>query len=218
MRIRFLTIMGVLALLLPPALAAQDDSTPDDRGRDRDRHPRTSRGLREVSESESRSRRRGFWLSAGLGYGGESFDAKDGLGWSDSRGGGVASIKLGGTVSPSVLLGAELSGWNRRGYQQDNFDRSLGNIMGIIQWYPASRSDFWLKGGLGYAYARDREYLSGGSSIYWERDGTALSIGLGYDAQVGRKVSITPMLDFTAQRFRDVDERIFSVGVAVTFH
>lgn len=218
MRTRLLSFVGLLALLLPAALAAQDDTLPDRHDRDRRHPPHHSPGLREVSESESRSRRHGFWLSAGLGFGGESFDAKDGLGWSDSRGGGVASVKLGGTVSPSVLLGAELSGWTRRGYQQDNFDRSLGSIMGIIQWYPAARSDFWLKGGLGYAHSRDREFLGGGSTVNWERDGTALSIGLGYDAPVGRTVSITPMLDFTAQRFRDVDERILSVGVAITFH
>jgi hypothetical protein len=217
MRTRLLSALGLLALLVPVVAAAQDDTMPDNHGRTR-RHPRTSPGLREVSDGAFRSRRHGFWLSAGLGVGGESFDANDGLGWSDARSGAVGNLSLGGTVSPNVLLGVELNGWSSRGYQRSNFDRSLGNLLGIVQWYPSASGDFWLKGGVGFAHSEDKEYSAGALVSQWSRDGTAIGIGLGYDVPVGRKISVTPSLELIGQRFRDVDERLLNFGVAITFH
>jgi hypothetical protein len=41
---------------------------------------------------------------------------------------------------------------------------------------------------------------------------------LGYDARVGRSVSLTPLLDFTGHSYSDHQERILSLGLAVTFH
>jgi hypothetical protein len=216
MRTRLFTLFTMLTLALPLTVRAQDEDRPPERDRRPPRHH--SPGLREVSEHAGRSRRSGFWLSAGLGVGGESFDARDGLGWSDAESGPVAALKLGGTVGSNVLLGAEVSGWSDRYYGSNNLDRSLASLMGIVQWYPAARGDFWLKGGLGFAHSEDRQYLGGGSAVEWKQDGTAFALGLGYDARVGRKVSLTPSLDFTAHRYSDHDERILSVGVAVMFH
>lgn len=214
---RLLTLLTLLTMAVPVTARAQDeDRPPPDRDRRGPRHH--SPGLREVSEHAGRSRRSGFWLSAGLGVGGESFDARDGLGWSDAESGPVVALKLGGTVGSNVLLGAELSGWTDRYYNSYDLDRSLASLMGIVQWYPAARGDFWLKGGLGFAHSEDRQYLGGGSAVEWKQDGTAFALGLGFDARVGRNVSLTPSLDFTAHRYNDHDERILSLGVAVTFH
>jgi hypothetical protein len=217
MRTRLFTICSLLILALPVAARAQDDDRPPEERDRRGRHHH-SPGLREVSENAGRSNRRGFWLSAGLGVGGESFDARDGLGWSDAESGPFAALKLGGTVGSNVLLGAELSGWTDRYYRNNDLDRSLASLMGIVQWYPAARGDFWLKGGLGFAHSEDRQYFGTGSAVEWKQDGTAFAIGLGYDARVARNVSLTPSLDFTAHRYSDHDERILSLGVAVTFH
>jgi hypothetical protein len=46
----------------------------------------------------------------------------------------------------------------------------------------------------------------------------AFAFGLGYDARTGRKVSLTPSLDFTGHSYSDHQERILSLGLAVTFH
>jgi hypothetical protein len=81
---------------------------------------------------------------------------------------------------------------------------------------PAALGDFWLKGGVGFAHS---DCVSGwGSAVQWHKDGMAFSFGLGYDARVGRNVSLTPLLDFTAHSYSDHQERILSLGLAVTFH
>ena len=214
MRARILIPLVLLSLGLPVLAAAQDDDDPH-----HDRHPRRHEpGLREVDERSTRSRRHGFWLSAGLGVGGESFDARDGLGWSDGQTGGFASLRLGGTVSPTFLVGAEVSGWALQNYNRQGYDRQLGNLMGIVQWYPSPVGGFWLKGGVGFAHSEVTQNLSANSSIRTTDNGTALSLGMGYDIPVGRTVSLTPTLDLLGQRYRDFDERVVSLGLAVSFH
>ncbi len=209
MRRLILTVLTALALA--PAVAhAQDD---DDRGRDRDRDAHRRRGgLREVDDRRSQ-RRQGFWLSAGLGAGSEAFDANDNLGWSDDRGGGLAYLKLGGTVSQSLLLGAEFDAWGTR-YRYEGYDRGLTTAMFIAQWYPAPRSDFWLRGGLGFA--RDYLNLDGGPSTH--ENGTVLAVGLGYDIRVARNISLTPMIDLQGQHYDSHDERLVNIGLGITFH
>jgi hypothetical protein len=212
MRTRLVYLLAFLIAALPVTALAQDD----DSGRDPHRRPR-SRGLREVSDDAGRSRRDGFWLSAGLGVGGESFDARDGLGWSDRTTGGVGYIKLGGTVNRNLLLGAEVQGWSNHYYDAD-YDRTLGSLMGIVQWYPDGRGDFWLRGGLGFAWDELDFYSAPPTNVTTRRSGAAFAIGLGYDARVGRKISITPQLDFMAQRYDTHDERVVSFGIGITFH
>lgn len=207
---RKLMLVALTALSLAPAVAsAQDDDR--DRDRDRDRYHRRG-GLREVDDSRF-DRRKGFWLSAGLGAGSESFDANDGLGWSDDKGGGVGYVKLGGTVSQSLLLGAEFSAWGTR-YRYEDYDRGLTSAMFIAQWYPAPRGDFWLRGGVGFA----RDYLDIDGGERRRENGGVLAVGLGYDIRVGRNVSITPMLDLQGQRYETHDERLVNIGLGITFH
>jgi hypothetical protein len=214
MRALVLLLAGLT--LAPAILAAQDDDSPRDRDRDRCRHRCSNGGLREVSDRDWR-RRDGFFASAGLGGGAESFDANDGLGWSDDKGGVTGYLKLGGTVSQSLILGAEGNFWASR-YQRQGYDRSLGTLLLFAQWYPGgARSDFWLRGGLGWA--RDNLSIYGvNGDLNSHENGTALAIGLGYDFRVARNVSITPTLDFQGQRYDSHDERLVSLGLGVTFH
>lgn len=215
MRLHTAASLMALALLLAPAAARAQDEDPH--------HGRGSRGrgIRQVDDDTGRRRREGFWLSAGIGVGGESFDARDGLGWSDNVSGGVGYLKLGGTVSPSLLLGVELQGWGANFYESGfsgvSYERALGSLMGIAQFYPAERSDFWLRGGLGLAVDQLRDY-SGGAAYETSRYGTAVAIGLGYDIPVARKISITPSLDLVGQHYDTHNERLLTIGVGVTFH
>lgn len=212
--------LALLALGLPPVAAAQEEDPPREerprRERDRDRDRDDCRcGLREVSDRPD-SRRSGFWLSGGLGAGSESFDANDGLGWSDDKGGGMAFLKLGGTVSRSFLLGVEGNVWAARYYGQ-NYDRSLASLLLVGQWYPAPATGFWLRGGVGWARDDLEAYTQSGSQLS-HQNGTAFAVGLGYDIPIGRKVSITPLLDVQAQRYRNHDERVVGFGVGITVH
>lgn len=206
---RKLMLIALTALSLAPAVASAQD---DDRGRDdRDYHRRRG-GLREVDDSRY-DRRKGFWASFGIGGGAESFDANDGLGWSDDKGGGIAYLKLGGTVSQSLLLGAEFNAWGSR-YRFDGYDRSLSSAMFIAQWYPAPRGDFWLRGGVGFA--RDQLDVDGEPETH--ENGAVLAVGLGYDIRVSRNVSISPILDLQGHRYDTHDERLVNIGVGITFH
>lgn len=220
MRRHLYSFLALLALLAPAALAAQDDDSQDDRPRrERDRDRDDCRcGLREVSDRDrGHARRHGIWFSAGLGAGAESFDANDGLGWSDDETGGVAFAKLGGTVSRSFLLGVEGHAWGTQ-YQGLGYDRTLTSLMFIGQWYPAPASGFWLKGGLGFARDNLDFYGQNSANFATHENGTAFSLGIGYDVPVGRAVSITPLLDLQAQRYDTHDERIVSFGVGITVH
>ncbi len=209
MRRHSLSLLALLVLLAPVAASAQDDDPHHDRSR-------RGRGIRQVDDHAGRNRRDGFWIAGGLGVGGESFDARDGLGWSDDKGGAVGYLKLGGTVSNSLLLGIEGQLWAADYYPQ-SYDRALGSLMGIAQWYPARRSDFWLRGGLGWA----RDYLEErvqDVTFRTTQRGTAYAIGAGFDFPVSRKVSITPSLDILGQHYSTHNERVVTLGVGVTFH
>src|SRR5262245_21425346 len=80
MRTMVLLLAGLS--LVPAIVQAQDDDRPRDR-----RHRCGDCGLREVSDRRDDHRRDGFFAAIGLGGGSESFDANDGLGWSDDKGG-----------------------------------------------------------------------------------------------------------------------------------
>src|SRR5262245_3452530 len=65
-------------------------------------------GLTEVAPESPRA---GFWGALGLGTGGESFDLRDGLGYSTELYRPTVSLRLGGTPSKYFRLGGEALGW-----------------------------------------------------------------------------------------------------------
>ncbi len=218
MRTTIWSVLTGLTLLIPAGLAAQhDDESDRDPDRDRDRkRGGCSCGLREVGDRRASSRS-GLWLSAGIGGGAEAFDARDGLGWSDDRGGAIGYIKVGGTVSPSLRIGAEFQSWTSR-YPAQGYDRSLSSLMVIAQWYPAAQGNFWLRGGVGIARA-EVDYAPGvNGGVGFRSDGLATAIGLGYDFRLARNVALVPTIDLTAHRYDNVDDRVVSFGLGITIH
>lgn len=215
--LRLLLLLAGLGLAAPALLAAQDDDP-----HPRARHPRgrcsgdDCGGLREVSDRSGRTRRDGFWFAAGIGGGAESFDARDGLGWSDGKGGGMGYIKMGGTVNRSLLLGGEAQLWGTTYYTNPQYDRALGSILGIAQFYPAPDAGFWLKGGFGMAFSNYRSYDAFGTINNQDQTGRAWSIGIGFDAPISRRVSVTPSLDFVGQDYDDHRERLVNFGIGIT--
>ncbi len=212
-KLHLLALLGCVGLALPAAVAAQDDDPHHPRGR-RSRCQEDCGGLREVSGNAGRNRRDGFFFSAGIGAGAESFDARDGLGWSDGKGGGTGYLKVGGTVGRSVVLGAEAQGWFSS-YRGQNYDRTLGNLLGFAQFYPSS-SGFWMRGGIGWARDHLTTFNSSGIGYGSSINGTGWALGVGFDVPVGRRVSITPSLDLMGQDYRTHEERVLSLGVGIT--
>ncbi|MGE0552567.1 MAG: hypothetical protein AB7R55_03970 [Gemmatimonadales bacterium] len=149
--------------------------------------------------------REGFWFSAGLGYG--SLGCED----CDREGGLSGYLRLGGTLSPKVLLGVETNGWTK---SEGGATLTYGNLSGVVYFYPSPDGGFHLKGGLGIARL-DLDLGSFGSG--GETGGGAL-LGLGYDARIGRNVSITPYLNFLGGSFDGGNASLAQFGVGITAH
>jgi len=163
--------------------------------------------------------RQGFWIAFGLGYGSADLTC-DGCNF-DREGGGVGHIRLGGTLSPKVLLGGDVTGWTK---DKDGVTFTAGNVSMVVLYYPMAEGGLFVKGGAGF------------SSIIIEAAGQqadgasfGLSGGLGYDIRVGRNISITPLLDFLYVGSQDLQYQsqtvfpglsgnILSLSVGVTFH
>ncbi len=168
--------------------------------------------------------REGFWIAFGVGYG--SADLSCGGCGLDTiaagrEGGGVAHVRLGGTLSPKVLLGGDVTGWTE---DRNGVTLTAGNVSMVVIYYPMAERGLFVKGGAGF------------SSIIVEQGGQqtdgasfGLSGGVGYDVRVGRNISITPLFDFLYVGSQDlqyqnrteypgVNGNVFSFSVGVTFH
>lgn len=133
--------------------------------------------------------REGFWGALGLGYGANSMSCSGGCAFTpDAKGGAVtASVKMGGTPKSNLRLGGEVNVWVKN---VGGVTETVGNISGAAYFYPAPRSGFFVKGGLGLA---SFQLTQGNSSI--SADGLGLLTGVGYDVRLSQKVSLTPVVN-----------------------
>jgi len=166
--------------------------------------------------------RHGFWIGFGFGYGSASLSCGSGCAFNDAAkgGGGTGFLKLGGTLSPKVLLGGDITVWVK---DVSGTTESAGNVSFAAYFYPAPASGFFLKGGAGFGSFMLRD---GGSA---EANGVGLVAGLGYDIRVGRNISITPVGNFYFGSDGDlkdsgtvlipsVKHTVFDLGLGITFH
>lgn len=153
--------------------------------------------------------REGFWVGFGLGWGsmGLHCDGCDGL---DRSGSYTGYGKLGGTLLPNLLLGAETNGWSK---SEDGVTVALANVSAAAYWYPMVQEGLFVKGGLGYSELSADEGNGRSSEGGW-----GALLGLGYDMRVGRNTSITPVLNYFRGAFNGGSADVFQVGVGVTFH
>lgn len=171
----------------------------------------TPEGLVEVGGSA----RKGFWLGLGLGAGGESYDLRPTTGYSDVLYRPTVSLRLGGTVSPTLRLGGEVISWiNEVGPAVE----SLSSALFIAQLYPFSRSGLYLKGGLGIG--RNSVHFDNG---FDEGDtGFAALVGAGYELRLGRRFYLNPVVDLIGHRYDDgrlgdYRERLVNFGLGILF-
>jgi hypothetical protein len=190
---------GVLAaaaiLLLGRAAAAQD----------------APRGLVEVRDHG----RHGFWGALGVGAGGESFDLRDGAGYSGDLYRPTISLRLGGTPNRFLRLGGELQGWID---DQGSRTESLTSLLFITQFYPAPATGLYLKGGVGLG--RSQVDFDEGFGV--GDTGFAGLLGAGWEVRVGRRLYLNPAVDLIQHRYtgRGGDryrERIVNFGIGVLF-
>ena len=161
-------------------------------------------GVSVVSAQHPQTRK-GFWIGFGFGYGSYSCT---GCG---STGSVSGYLKMGGTVSPHLLLGGETNGWTK---SESGTTLTAGNASFAAYYYPQPASGFFLRGGVGFATISGS---SGGSSA--SQTGLGATGGLGYDVRVGANTSITPVFNFVwGHPDTGFSQNIIQLAVGVTFH
>jgi hypothetical protein len=163
--------------------------------------------------------RQGFWISFGLGAG--SYDlACDGCTY-DAKTDLAGNFRLGGTVSPNLLVGGETMGWT---HSEDGVNQLSSSLMAVVLYYPSAKGGLYLKGGLGIAMYRASDGTDDATMT-----GFGFSGGIGYDIRLAKNFSLTPYVNAmygtsASYKFNGTDtgvsasQRLFQAGLAVTFH
>jgi len=149
--------------------------------------PLMAQDIRAISSGPSRA---GFWW--GLGLAAAQADAKcDGCPNFDPETFPMLDIRLGATLSPSVLLGLQITGGQKSEAFQTNAgtDVTVGDVNVSAYWYPMSSGNLWLQGGLAGVVWQAK---NGSNTIHATSGG--LTLGAGYDLRMGGNMSITPSL------------------------
>jgi hypothetical protein len=171
--------------------------------------------------------REGFWIGFGAGYGSASASAScEGCsGDGDREGSFTGFLKLGGTVNPQILVGAESNVWVK---SQDNVTLTLGSLAGTVTYYPVLSSGFFLKAGVGLSYM-STDLGASGATVSVSKTGWGLLAGVGYDLRVGRMISLTPSFNYYYGKPGDLSvdgdlvvpgwkQNVLDFALGVTFH
>jgi hypothetical protein len=164
--------------------------------------------------------RRGFWIAFGFGYGSADITC-DACPETDREGSATGHLRLGGTLSPKLLLGGDVTGWAK---EENGATLGLGTVSFIAQYYPKEQGGLFLKGGAGFSSATIEVAGEQAGASSW-----GLSAGVGYDIRVGRNISLTPIADFLIAGKGDLQVNgqtaleglgwnVFTLGLGVTFH
>lgn len=149
--------------------------------------------------------RQGFWISFGLGAGSLTCDDCN----IDNETGTNVNLRMGGTLSQKLILGGELNFWTK---SEGDVSLSTGNIGPVILFYPSATGGFFLKGGLGLATTT----LEVGSFDF-EEQGIGITLGLGFDARVGRNFALTPYLDILSATYDGTSVSQVAFGLGFTW-
>jgi hypothetical protein len=148
--------------------------------------------------------REGFWISFGIGFG------SLGCGDCDERQGGINGyLRMGGTLSQKLLIGGEVNAWSK---SEDGATLTVSNFGPVLYFYPNPTGGFFLKGGLGLATTS----LDLGA-IKIDENGVGLTLGLGYDARVGRNFALTPYFDILTSSYDGGRFNQFAFGLGFTW-
>ena len=136
--------------------------------------------------------REGFWISFGFGVG--SLGCDD-CGDDEREVGTNFNLRLGGTMSQRLLIGGEVNGWTK---SERGVTLTVSNIGPVLLFYPNAGGGLFLKGGIGMA---NTSLDPGNGSLTIEETGVGITIGLGYDARVGRRFALTPYFDILGSSY-----------------
>lgn len=162
---------------------------------------------------------RGFWFGAGVGLGSARLSCS--ICRSGRDGGTSGYLRVGATVTPRLLVGAETVVWY---HSQDQIDYLLGSLQAIVVLYPLKKSGLYFKTGLGIA-----QYSAKDDDDKVSSQALAGQFGAGYEIPISRSMSIVPYANFIGSsgadvRFNDTvsglsaNTSLIQVGVGITLH
>jgi hypothetical protein len=163
--------------------------------------------------------RQGFWYGFGFGVGKGQVHCSI---CADQSGTDLtASLRAGGTLSKSWLLGGEFDFWTN---SQDLVTRRSWSLSAVGLWYPWPAGGAYAKGGIGITgyHASDSVDVITASRL-------GLMLGVGYEWRIGKKYSLNPYFNYLYTlpgdlKFNEVviadDARISSLqlGVGLVIH
>ena len=162
--------------------------------------------------------RSGFFLGVGGGYGTTGVSSPE-LGPDTNReGSGAGYLRAGWALDPQLIVGGELNVWVKTATLDEleptfDFQLNIYQVSGTLTYYPQPRGGFFVKGGAGAAFMdADMKFLGSSMKLDLGR-GLGLLAGAGYDIPVGRRIAVTPAVNFWYGRLGDLDfagERLFS--------
>lgn len=134
--------------------------------------------------------RSGFWWGLGLGTANAKVTC-DGCPSVDPELFPMVDVRLGGTVSRNVTLGAEIAGGKKSGAFGDpgSVDHTIGDVNVSAYLYPRADGRLWFQTGLGVVVWQGDD---GSTKLHSTAAGVTL--GAGYDLPIGTGFSLTPSL------------------------
>jgi hypothetical protein len=161
-----------------------------------------SSGLEAQGFGPASASRHGFWIGGGLGQGHTLLSCGICGGDERSSGGLTGSIRAGATLSPRLLLGAEVAAWRGSGTPVGERVFS-GTVAGW--YYPNPDHGWYLKLGAGWSdwkASEDNQALASGLF--------ALSAGTGYEMRVNPVISVVPFVQVLASPAGNLNREIGS--------
>jgi hypothetical protein len=137
--------------------------------------------------------RHGLWIGFGMGDGSARIGCTDFCS-SDRLNGVSGYIRVGGTLSPHLRLGAETNGWvTSNGFGTD----AIWVAAAVVLWYPSRTGASYLKLGVGGMH-----YGSGNGGVAdiptESANAPCVTLGIGYDVRVRSRVSLVPWINVLA--------------------
>jgi hypothetical protein len=160
--------------------------------------------------SVSAQERQGFFFGIGLGYGSLGLSC-DNCGDTSREGSYSGGLRLGGAITPQVLVGAETVGWYK---DEDGASLNFGVLSGNAYYYPSKTLGLFVKGGVGLAYTEAQVDYVGSDS----ETGFGWQVGAGYDIRIGQKTAITPIFTWANGYFDGFSENLLQLQLAFSLY
>ena len=125
--------------------------------------------------------RSGYSLSLGLGGGSNALSCAGCV--STRETGASGYLRVGKGMTPSLMAGVELNGWNK---SENQATARTGMLSAIAQYYPSLTNGFFVKAGVGVGRTTLEDNSTPPSSKL-QSTGFGYQFGLGYDMSIARR-------------------------------